>query len=85
MHPPQIPRRFPRAKPQQQPLPRPFGVFISVNFSRSVVSDSLQPRGLQHARHTHIFILLLTQSIVLQALQLYTHDVVICNLLFLAF
>ena len=29
----------------------PFGSFSSVQFSHSVVSDCLQPHGLQHARH----------------------------------
>ena len=50
-------RKFPMSFPSSQPLPRDtlfltsvtIG-FISVQFSRSVVSDSLRPRESQHAR-----------------------------------
>ena len=37
-------------KPQQQVYTAQHSRFSSVQFSRSVVSDSLQPHGLQHAR-----------------------------------
>ena len=83
---PQIPPRLPRAKPQQEPLPHPFGVFISVQLiSLAQSCRTLQTHGLQHARRVHAFILLLTQSIILQVLQLYMHGVITCKLLFLTF